>query len=461
MREDDIIYSDRNTGRVLLKFAIPAIISLLMSELYNMVDTFYAGRYVGTAAVGALTVAFPIQRLLSSIGLLIAVGASTSAARYLGEEEHEKLEATIGNAFLLTILFLTVVPLFIFLLKSSIIRHLGASDVTYKMADEYISIILLGGIFQSLTFVMCYIMNSFGNTKVTLKATTFGALSNVVVDYIFVYLLGIGIKGAAIATVLSQIVAFLYALYNYEKMRKAYNLRYKLRLSREIARPIITVGFSTFIVEISDAVVAALLNNLLSRHGGDRAIIMVGAITKVSMFLFITVIGISYAMQPIVAYNYGSNDYKKLKEAAHKAINAVIYASTALWALMMIFASNILGSFIRNQGILIETVRAFRIVISVFPVVGVYYVSIYYYQAINEPRKSFILSIYRQLLLFIPISILLISKLGIDGAWISYPITDIISGITGYIYIKKAEKNINEEIDYEEYLDKYGETESI
>ncbi|WP_010294497.1 MATE family efflux transporter [Clostridium senegalense] len=435
---DNRMFAEGKVGKILLKFAVPAIISLFVSELYNMVDTFYVGRYVGANAIGALTIAFPVQRLLISIGLLIAIGASTAVARSLGENDYNKLKQTINNAFILTIMLLIIVPITVFIFKEHIITKLGASEAIYPYAESYISIVLIGGLFQSLTVVACYIMTALGNTKITLVATSIGAICNTIIDYIFVVSLSMGVKGAAISTVISQIIAFLFMVYKFSRVKKALNLKLKFEFNFNITKAIVAIGFSTFIVEISDAVVAVLLNNLVSVHGGDSAIIIVGVVSRLSMFLFITVIGISSAMQPIAAYNYGAKNYKRLKEIVKKAIYAVSVTSTILWALMMIFTRPIIGSFLQDQSLLNEAVKAFRMCIAVFPVVGLYYVAIYFYQSIEEARSSLILSVYRQLILFIPIVIVLVNLIGVSGAWIAFPISDLISAVTGFYYIKKA-----------------------
>ncbi|WP_027633860.1 MATE family efflux transporter [Clostridium hydrogeniformans] len=439
------IFTEGKVSRVLLKFAIPAIISLLVTELYNMVDTFFVGRYVGANAIGALTIAFPVQRLLSSIGLLIAVGASATIARYLGEKNIDELKNTITSALTLTLVSLIVIPLVIYIFLDGTLVKMGASETIFPLAKEYISIILIGGVFQSLTYIMCYSMNALGNTKITLYATSLGAILNVIIDAILVMGLGWGVKGAAIATVFSQFVSFIFTVYVFRKVTKELNLRVSLGFYGDLVKTIIAVGFSTFIIEISDAVVAVLLNNLLGSHGGDRAIIIIGAITRVSMFLYIAIIGMTSAMQPIVAYNYGAKNYKRVEETIKKTMKAVIITSTALWMILMIFTKPILGSFLKDPVILKDAVWAFRVVISAFPVIGVYYVSIYVYQSIGEAKMSFLLSIYRQLVLFIPLVILAVNIWGVVGAWMLYPIVDIIAAVTGIIYIKKVREELNEE----------------
>lgn len=445
MGMDSRIFTNGKISKTLLKFAIPAVISLLVSELYNMVDTIFVGRYIGANAIGALTIAFPIQRFIISIGMLIAVGTSTFVARSLGEKNLNGLKQTIVNAFFITGISLIILSLTIFIFKTKIIYSLGASSATYPYANTYISIILLGGIFQCLTVVSCYIMTALGNTRVTLYANSIGAIMNVIVNYILIAGFGMGVEGAAIATVFSQILGFSFALYKFKAVKKSFNLslslnQLKISFDKNIILGIFAVGFSTFIIEISDAVVAIILNNMLFSSGGDAAIIMVGVITRVSMFMFVTIIGISSAMQPIVAYNFGAKDTKRMKEALFVSIKTVSIASLVFWLILMTFANQIIGFFLTDNAILTETVRAFRICISLLPSVGLYYIGIYYYQSIGEAKTSFLLSIYRQILVFIPLALILINTFGLMGAWISYPISDLISSLTSVYFIRKNHK---------------------
>lgn len=427
----------------MLKLAVPIIISILVSELYNMVDTVFVGREIGGKAIGALTIAFPIQRLIISIGLLIAVGASTAVARSLGEGKSEKLKHIVSNAIALMVIIVSLLVILIHSFKTPIIYYLGATENIFPYANEYISIVVFGGIFQCFTVIIGYILTSLGNAKVNLIATSIGAICNIIVDYILVVVLSFGIKGAAIATVSSQIISSIYAFYYFLKIKDKFNVSLGFSLNKGIAYSILAVGFSTFIVEISDAVVAVVLNNIL-RAQGDMAIIIVGVVTRVSMFLFITVIGVAAAMQPIAAYNYGAKDFKRLKKVVSSSIKAVMLTVSILWLVIFAFANPILATFVKEKDILVEAVKAFRIVISIFPSVGVYYVAIYYYQAIEEPKLSLLLSIYRQLLIFIPVLFIMVKMFGLIGAWIAYPVSDLLSALTGVYYITKAKQDIKE-----------------
>lgn len=435
---NDDLFCKKSTNKLLFKFAIPAIIALLVSEMYNMVDTVFVGRTIGGNGIGALTIAFPIQRLIVSIGLMISIGAYTSIARGLGEKDYDYIKSIIANSLSITVVILLTLTSIIFIFKDGIIRSLGASYNIFPYARDYISIVVFGGVFQCLTVVVCYIMTGLGNTNITLKATSIGAILNVIVDYILVVQLSMGVKGAAIATVASQIVSFIYACYRFEKVRKKFNLALEFTFNKEVIISIITIGFSTFVVECSDAVVAFVLNNILVIQVGEEALIIFGVITKVSMFLFITVIGVSSAMQPIAAFNYGRENYEKVKETVAKTIKLDIILTTCLWLITVIFAKDIIGFFMKDKTLLVETIKTFRIVISIFPCVVIYYVAIYYYQAMGEAKTSFILSIYREILIFIPVLLVMIQFFGFIGVCLAYPIADAISAITGIIYINRA-----------------------
>lgn len=440
MGVNDNTFEGNNIGKTLLKLAVPLVLSLLVAELYNLVDTIFVGRYVGHNAIGALTIAFPIQRLLISVGILVAVGTSTFISRSLGEKNYDNVKKGILNSISLTIMAIIAISILIYIFRKPIIYKLGASEILYPIVEEYISIILLGGLFQSLTVVFSYILTSLGNTKIGLYANMIGAIINIIIDFILVAHFNIGIRGAAIATSISQLLGFLYAYYEFQKVKRNLQLKFSFTLDLNLVWIIISVGFSSFIVEFSDAINAGILNNLLHAKGGDEAVIILGVVTKLSMFMYITIIGISSAMQPIIAYNYGAENYKKMKKALKVAIIAVMGTSIVFWIGFFIFATPIIGFFLKEQALLPRAVKAFRLCISLLPSVGIYYITIYYYQALGESRKSFLLSIYRQIIIFIPIAIVLIGKLGVLGAWISYPLSDIISAITSIYFIKKAQK---------------------
>lgn len=430
-----------NIGRLLFRFAMPTILSMLVAEMYNMVDSLFVGQVIGAKGIGALTIAFPVQRLFFAVSMLVAIGASTAVARSLGENDHAKTSSVIPNAFIVLTSIIVFLTALIFMSRNSLLVKLGASETIFPYAKAYVSIILIGVLFQGLTVLMSYILTSFGNAKINLTSNSIGAACNFIIDYVLVVVFGFGVEGAAIATVISQIIAFAYALLKFMQCKKQMNLKFNAKLDETIAKQIIFVGFSTFVVEISDAVVAVILNKILVQAGGDAAIVAVGLINRISMFLFVTVIGISSAMQPIAAYNHGACNYERVKEIVKLSIKSVVISSVALWAISMVFTKQFIGVFVSDKEIISYTASAFRTVISVFPCVGMYYVAIYYYQAMGMVKESFFLSIFRQMIVFIPLAYVLAYGLnfGVMGVWLAYPVSDVASLIISIVYIKHCE----------------------
>ena len=256
------------------------------------------------------------------------------------------------------------------------------------------------------------------------------------------------------ATVLSQIIGFIYAYYHFIEVKKKFNLSFGFNFNMPIWNEITTVGFSAFIVEAEDGILIAILNNLLLKHAGDMGVIVLGVISKLSMFMFINMLGMASAMQPIAAYNLGAKNYKRLKEVAKKTIIYSFLTSAGLWAITMIFTPQLISIYVKDKIILEESVKAFRIMVSIIPLISLYYVSIYYFQALGKAKKSFSVSILRQLIILLPVSIVLIRvfDLGALAVWISYPISDLISSITAVIMMIKESKKLDKTIEKVEVI---------
>jgi putative MATE family efflux protein len=439
---DDRIFEKEKIGKLLLRFALPAIISLLVQELYAMVDTVYVGRFIGSDAIAALTVAFPIQRLLISLGLLIAVGGSTYVSMNLGRGDKETAGKAVVNSFIIGIVMLSITAALCGVFLKPMLFRLGASSSTYPMARGYVAIILTGGVFQAITAIACYIMTVLGDSKITLHSNSLGAILNIIINGVLFAGLGLGVEGAAIATVISQIAAFIFAAIRFRKAKKYLKISFSLKslrlsMSGKVMAVIITTGFSSFIIEISDALSSTVLNNVLLFKGGDDAITLLGTVTKISMFMYITIIGISSAMQPIVAYNFGAGNMDRVRKTVKTTLKAVLASSMVMWAGLMIMAPRVIGIFLTDEALKSQAVPAFRIAISMIPFAGVCYVALYYLQSVKQPGRSLMLSLSRMVILFIPISFVLTMVMGVTGTWISYPICDLIAAIMGFIAMRK------------------------
>lgn len=449
--ESNRMFGEEKIGKLLFKFSIPVIISLLVSELYNMVDTLFVGRYVGGLSIGGLVMVFPIQRIIIALSIMFGIGTSTSFSRANGEKNFNKSKEVLENGFSLTIVVMVALTIFVSLFKIPILRFLGASDEILPFAKDYLTIVIIGSTFLSLTTFTSHVMLALGDSKISIIATSLGAILNIIIDYILVVKFHMGVKGAAIATTVSQIFGFIYAYGHLHKVRKQYGLK-GLVLKKKIVIPLILVGISSFVIEAEDGIVIAFINNLLAEAGGDRAIVILGVVTKVYMFLFTNLFGMSSAMQPIAAYNYGARNYERLKSVVKRTVIFGFLTTGFLWILGMAFTESIVGLFIKDDPqLVVDSAKAFRIMISLMPVISIYYVSIFYYQSIGKARYSVTISVFRQLVVMIPLAIFLVKgmKLGEIGVWIAYPISDVLSMVLSSILLYRESKILNKEIDLE------------
>lgn len=445
MGREGKMFGEEKIGKLLFRFSIPIIISILISELYNMVDTFFIGRTIGGDGIGGLVLVFPIQRIIIALSMMIAIGTSTSFSRSNGENTFEKSKKIINTGFTMLFLLMISITMLIFLFREKILLALGASGSILPFAKEYLSIIIFGSIFLSITMFSTNIMVALGNNKIAIKSNSIGAILNIILDYILIVKLNMGVTGAGIATVSSQIAGFLFAYYNFMKIKEKHEIKSGFYLDTNIIMPIIIIGLSAFVVEAEDGIVMAVFNNLLSNTVGDSGIIILGVISKLYMFLFITMFGIASAMQPIAAYNMGAKNFKRLKLIMQKTIIFAVTTTGIMWIFAMIFPAQLISLFIEDDHIINEAVHAFRIMISLFPFISIYYVSIFYFQAMGRGRTSLGISVFRQLLIMLPLSILLVKgfNLGAMGVWMSFPISDFLASLGSFILIRNESLELN------------------
>ncbi|MDR7871089.1 MAG: MATE family efflux transporter [Tissierellaceae bacterium] len=438
MGKSSKLFNEEKIGKLLFRFSVPIIIGFLISELYSMVDTIFVGNYVGPLGIGALILVFPIQRIMYAISILISTGSSTTFSRELGKGDIEKSKKIINNGFTFTLGLMIILTIIVYLLKEKLLISLGASLDILPSAREYLGGIIFGSIFLSLTIYISNIMMSLGNNKMSIISNSIGAIVNVILDFILVGYLGMGVKGAAIATTVSQIIGFSYAFYKFIVITKENNIDLKIELDKRIIIPILTIGLSAFVVEAEDGILMAVLNNLLADTAGDKGVVVLGVVSKIYMFLFITMFGIASAMQPIAAYNVGAKNYRRLKSVMKKTTLYAFITSVVLWIGMIIFAPQLISIFIKDKELILESAKAFRVMVSVFPIVSIYYVSIYYFQAMGRVSTSLMVCVLRQIIIMIPLSLILVKgfNMGAMGVWLSYPIADILSSTISYMLIR-------------------------
>ena len=436
------IYSENNIIKALLHFAIPGILSILIAELYNMVDTFFVGKYVGANSIGALSVVFPLQRLVIAISICLGIGVSNLISRRLGEKRSKEITKYTTAVTGLTLIIIFLVTTISLLFIKNICMFLGARDEILIYSVGYLRIVMFGSVFLAFTTVFGYMNIAYGNMKVMLFSSSIGAFINIVIDFVLVKHFNMGVEGAAIATVFSQIISFVFAFFYIKKLQRENGFSLIPRFDIKISCNILAIGFSSFIIEVSDAILISVLNHLLLPVGGNDAIILVGVVTKVSMFMFVAMIGVSSSIQPLISYNYGAKNFFKMKKIIKTGFVLVFSLSTIIWIFMIYNVKFVINLFLKDERLLEIATKSFKYVILVFPILSFYYICIYFFQSIGKERYNFLLSIYRETLLYIPIVIIMVGEFGVLGAWISYPIVDAISAVTGFILLFRTLRKI-------------------
>ena len=423
-------------GRLLMKFAIPSVISMLVNAVYNIVDQIFIGQGVGYLGNAATTVAFPIVTIILAVGTMLGAGGSAYAAIKLGEKKEEEAENTLGNVFILLVgigIVLTVIGL-VFL--DPILTIFGATPKNMGYAKDYASIILLGTVFNLLGIGLSNMARCDGSPNVAMYSMVAGALLNCVLDPIYIFVFHWGVQGAAIATITSQIIATIILLYYFT--RKG-NMRLRLthtRLNPTICKMAFSLGISSCITQLSSTILQIAMNNSLVYYGnqtsvtGDVALSAMGIVMKISMIIVSICIGIGIGAQPILGFNRGANQPKRIKRCYRLASNIATAVTTVGWAMFMLIPHIIL-------------MRIFDL--GVF-CAGFQVTSTSYFQATGQPMKASILSSLRQLVLLIPLILLLPLHFGLDGILYAGPIADITSAVIIFFFIHHEMKKLDVQI---------------
>lgn len=428
---------------LLLRFSIPAIFSYFISELYNMVDTYYVGNAVGANAIGALGAVFPVQRLVIALSLLIAFASANQMAYYLGTGDRKAAEKAAGSGLVLSLLIMIPYTLINYFARRQILPFLGAKDDLFQPAVTYVSIIIWGSPFLCLSTAMARTLLTLGHASLSLVLTSLGALINIFVDHILVMEHGMGIKGAAVATVVSQIVCFLVTLVFYIAITKKRSFAFRPYASLKQFGRLISLGLPSFIVESEDAFVMAVMNLLLFRLAGETGVNVMAMNTKVYMFLFVLILGFAYGMQTLVAFNHGAGKSSRVRRTLELSLALSLLFAILSTALFYIKAEGLLRIFVKDEALIARCVPTFRHMIVVMPLLSFYYTAVMYYQAVGRALSSIILTLLRQIIILLPLSLFFVYVLhtDLDGLFYAYPLTDVIAAGLSIILLLRLYKN--------------------
>jgi putative MATE family efflux protein len=448
MEEKSEFLGKESIKKLLFKLSTPVIIGMLVQALYNVVDTLFVGRAYGTEsvqAIGGLSIAFPIQMIIMAFGIVLGTGGSSIISRALGAREIEKAERTLGNVFSLSLILSILIAVPCLLYLDVILEIFGATPGILPYAREYLEYIIAGGLFFVFGVSVQHIVRAEGNARLAMNAMLIGAVINILLDPLFIFGFGMGVKGAAIATVLSQAVSSVWLLQYCLKGKGAVHFKSRnLKPDAGIIKEIGAIGLGSFVMQASSSIMMIFVYNALASYGGDVAIAVFGIIIKINSFIFLPLLGMAFGLQPIVGYNYGARQFGRIAEAVK--LSLIVTTTFGLLGLIVVnlFTEQLLGLFSADPEYLIVGKRAVLIMLLGMPLIGLNVVAMTLFQALGKARPSFILSLSRQLLFLIPLVVILPGFYGLDGVWAAYPISDFLAFLLSGLLLSRVYRTFKE-----------------
>ena len=425
---------------LLFKYAMPGIIAMTAMSLYNMVDSIFIGHGVGALALSGLTVAKPFMDICAAFGTLVGVGASSLVAIKLGEKDYRSANDILANVIILNVILGAIIMVVGLFWLDPILYAFGASDATIVYAREYMEIILLGNILTHIYYGLNSMLRSVGHPRISMYATILAVSLNVALDPIFIFVLDMGVRGAALATIISQLVSVIVELIIFLNPKEVIHFHRGIwRLKRDITMRALGIGTAPFLMHMAACFVVIVLNNQLLRYGGDMEIATFGMTNRFIFFFVMIVMGIQQGMQPIVGYNYGAQQYDRML----RAFKLAVYCATCVMSFLFLFGEIWPEGFIRlfthDELLIAQSITPARIMLAVMFAIGFPMITGNFYTSIGMAPKAIFLSLTRQVLFLIPLIIglpLLFQSLGIApiwGVWWSWPISDSLSVIIAMI----------------------------
>lgn len=419
----------QNVSKLLWKFSLPAIVGMLVNSIYNIVDRIFVGQGVGSIGIAATTVAFPLMLIFMGFSILVGIGATALISIRLGQRNMEEAEKVAGNGATMLVILPLILTAVYLLFTEPILIFFGASNEVLPYARDFTHIIVLGSVFGSISMGMNNFIRADGSPRVAMMTQILGAVINVILNYFFIFKLGLGIKGSALATVSSQFISALWVLSYFLTGRSNIELKLtNLKLQLPILLSILSIGFAPFAMQIASSVQQIILNKTLMIYGGDLALSAVGIIMSIFTILFMPIVGLSQGAQPIIGFNYGAKEYTRVRETLKKAVIAGTSFALIGTFVVHLWPNQIIGLFSKDDVALTAmTSHAMLIYFTMLPVLGFQIICSNYFQAVGKPIQSTILALSRQVILFIPLLLILPHFWGIDGVWRAAPISDGIA----------------------------------
>lgn len=417
-------------SKLLLQYAIPSIIGMTASVLYNLADSIFIGHGVGPLAITALALTLPLMNIAAAFGAMIGIGASSLISIKLGQKDKASAQTLLGNAVMLNVILGLALGIACLIFLDPILYMFGASEDTIGYAREYTRILMAGNVFTHLYMGLNNILRAVGHPRKSMSVMLFSVAVNCVLDAIFIFWFDWGIAGAAWATVIAQFLAAILQFVHFTDKRNEIRFRKGVfRLRTKAVSGIMSIGLAPFFMNLCASLVVILINHALKNNGGDLYIGAYGVVNRLTMIFVMITFGLNQAMQPIVGYNYGAQKLDRVRETLWMVIRAATVVTTLGFVLGVFFPQAAARMFTSDQTLIDVSSRALRIVCLAFPIVGFQIVTSNFFQSIGLAWKAIFLSLTRQLLFLVPLLIILPNYLGSDGVWVSMPIADTAATI--------------------------------
>ena len=429
-------------NKLLGQYAVPAIIAMTASSLYNMVDSIFIGHGVGAMAISGLALTFPFMNLSAAFGAMVGVGASTLISVKLGQKDYQSAQQIFGNVITLTIILGLLFSVVSLAFLDPILYFFGASAETLPYAREYMQIILAGNIITHSYLTLNSVLRSVGYPRLSMNATILAVVVNTILNPLFIYGFGWGIRGSAIATVLAQTISLLWQMKVFSNPAELVHFKHGIyKLKSRIVKETLGIGMSPFLMNTCACLIVILINRGLGQYGGDLAIGAYGIVNRVAFLFIMIVIGLNQGMQPIAGYNYGAQKFDRVLK---------VLRITMLWGTLVTTAGFLVGelmpewcarAFTTDEELIDIAAKGMRIVVMFYPLIGMQMVTTNFFQSLGQAGKSIFLSLTRQLLFLVPLLIILPQFMGVKGVWLAMPSADAISCIvTGTMLIIQYRK---------------------
>ena len=440
-KEATLALGTQPVGRLLWQYALPGVIAMTASSLYNMVDSIFIGHGVGSMALAALGISFPLMNIGAAFGAAVGVGGATLMSLRLGQRQYEKANHVLGNMVALNIIMGLLVGIISLIFLDPILTFFGASEQTLPHAHDYMFILLVGNVITHLYLGLNAALRSASKPRAAMIATIVTVALNTILDPIFIWPLHMGIKGAAIATVLAQLIVLCWQLWQFSRQKELLHLEWRfLRPARAIVKDIVSIGISPFSMQLTGCVVAIFMNNALMTYGGDLAVGAYSIANRLGFIFFMVIMGICQGFQPIAGYNYGARNMDRVKSVLRLTITASVIAMTVGWVVGELLPGPCTRLFTDDEGLIAISIRGIRINMLVFPVIGYQAVVTNFFQTIGKVRISIFMSLSRQLLFLLPMLMLFSSMWGLDGVWASLPASDFLAFVVAVIIMQRFKR---------------------